>query len=264
MGFTEKGREAIKVILEKYPDGGKFRAKDIGVATQTLSCFVREGYLIKEDTKPITYIFTNECKQKVIEDLSAWKSFRPYSMEEFTYQADLSYTKLVEYLANKYGRVTGAYFCNEAMKGQNKKILRSSEGLEVHHIMEDRAVQLCTSIYAQQSPWEYQLPHNLVYCNVFEHLLLHIRIVLECDFKLFKPLRMFPGVGGIDHIYNKIKIQSYKEKISYESFNKIYNMLMEKVQNTELYCEYQKAKEDYINQRKELIRFLMGETEEDE
>lgn len=239
MGFTEKGREAIKIILEKYPNGGEFKAKDAGVAAKTLTCLVQEGYLMKKDTKPITYIFTNECKQKVFEDLSAWKSFEPYSMEEFTYQTGLSYVELVEYLTNKYGRVTGAYFCNEAMKGQNKKISRSSEGLEIHHIMEDRAIMLCDSKYAQQSPWEYQLPHNLVYCNIFEHLLLHIRIVLECDFEHFKPLRLLPGVGGIGYLYNKIQLCKYTDNISYLEFEEIYKDLMEKVQNTELYQIYE-------------------------
>ena len=42
--------------------------------------------------------------------------------------------------------------------------------------MEDRAIMLSNKKFASQCPYEWQYPNNLVYCDLLEHLFLHILI----------------------------------------------------------------------------------------
>jgi hypothetical protein len=42
--------------------------------------------------------------------------------------------------------------------------------------MEDHAIMLGKKIYAMQSPYEWQYADKLVYCDLLEHLFLHILI----------------------------------------------------------------------------------------
>lgn len=111
----------------------------------------------------------------------------------------MSYQELVDYLLNKYGSAKYDYFCNESCRSKNSKISRSSEGLQCHHIDEDKAIQLSEPKYAIYNPYEYQKADRLVYCNILEHLLLHMKIA----FSPRNPEANFwenPGVGGIFNI----------------------------------------------------------------
>ena len=104
------------------------------------------------------------------------------STENAVYYDELlkkSYSQIVDYLLNKYGRATGDYFVNETCRSKNKKISRTSEGLFCHHIDEDKAILLSNDQYAVNNPFEYQKADRLVYCNFLEHLLLHIKIAEE-------------------------------------------------------------------------------------
>lgn len=91
----------------------------------------------------------------------------------------MNYNELVEYLLNKYGPAKYDYFCNESCKSKNSKTSRTNEGLFCHHIDEDKAIMLSNDKFATINPWEYQKAERLVYCNVLEHLILHIKIVEE-------------------------------------------------------------------------------------
>lgn len=248
MAFTEKGLAAIKIIKEKYVAGDPFTAADLGVAPAVLTSLAKDGYLIRQDTKPVSYVCNDNCREKIDKDYP--KSFAPYSVEEMATQVKMTYQELIDYCINKYGRVSGNYFCTPEMKSANHKIKRGNEGLYVHHIMEDRAIMLGNSLFAIEQPWEYQMPHNLVYCNIFEHLLLHARIVFEYDETKSQDSKILPGIGGIiNYIHPQIFEQYLKEKghntienITFDQYTKIFNPLMEKIKLTSLYKKLQTQK----------------------
>lgn len=118
------------------------------------------------------------------------------SKEEIKKELGMSYQGLVDYLLEKYGPAQYDYFINDSFRSKNKKVSRSAEGLECHHIDEDKAIMLSSPQYAARNPFEYQKAERLVYCNVLEHLILHIKIVEEP-----RPLEAnemeLPGIGGI-------------------------------------------------------------------
>lgn len=87
--------------------------------------------------------------------------------------------ELVSYLLNKYGKAQHDYFSNETCRSKNPKTKRTNEGLICHHIDEDKAILLSNDIFAINNPYEYQKADRLVYCNILEHLILHIKIVEE-------------------------------------------------------------------------------------
>lgn len=96
-------------------------------------------------------------------------------------QLSIAYNEYVDYLLEKYGKVQGNYFSTPACKTKNKKILRTNEGLNIHHIDENKIIMLGNSNVASSFPFEYQLANRLVYANLLEHLLLHIKIAEEFD-----------------------------------------------------------------------------------
>ena len=96
-------------------------------------------------------------------------------------QINLSYDDQLKYLKEKYGLVTGNYFLNESLRSTNQKAKRGSEGLYIHHDKEWNPEDiychnLSTRELAEKYPFEYQTPAYLTYCNMLEHLLLHIKI----------------------------------------------------------------------------------------
>lgn len=98
------------------------------------------------------------------------------NIEEYNKVEPLNYDEYCDYLKNKYGKPVKAYFT----EGYGKtRISRTGEGLFVHHIKEDTAIQLSVVAFAKKNPYEYQLPENLVYCDYLEHLLLHAKICLK-------------------------------------------------------------------------------------
>lgn len=130
------------------------------------------------------------------------------NMEEFKKVEALSYEEYCDYLQTKYGKPTKPYFTEGYSK--NRISRATSEGLFVHHVKEDTAIQLSHIDYAKQFPYEYQLPENLVYCDYLEHLLLHVKICVKCRPDILKALEerrggksksqkplMVPGMGGI-------------------------------------------------------------------
>lgn len=100
---------------------------------------------------------------------------------EIQKERNMSYFELCEYLKNKYGKVKEDYFLDSQCIHVNKGIKRSAEGLEIHHIKEalPNVFDLSKSIQASNYPFEYQKSYNLCYCNLLEHLILHILINIE-------------------------------------------------------------------------------------
>ncbi len=120
--------------------------------------------------------------------------------EEIIKELSLTYEDLVKYLLKKYGKATGDYFRTPDCNSKNKKIVRTSEGLYCHHIDEDKGGNLSNSISAKSQPFEWQKKERLVYCNVLEHLILHIKIAVlrqKHNFKEPADIRRFFSTGGI-------------------------------------------------------------------
>ena len=115
------------------------------------------------------------------------------NIKEFNSIKELEYAGYCDYLKNKYGFVSGAYMNEKGNK--NRKISRTSEGLFVHHIYEDRAQKLADPVEAKNYPIEWQAAENLVYCNYLEHLFLHILIAESSihNHTVDEPV----GIGGI-------------------------------------------------------------------
>ena len=111
-------------------------------------------------------------------------------------ELNMNYNDLVDYLLEKYGHAQYDYFCNESCKSKNPKVSRTNEGLFCHHIDENKAIQLNNDKFAAMNPYEYQKANRLVYCNVLEHLILHIKIVEEYG-KLDANNIGLPGIGGV-------------------------------------------------------------------
>lgn len=106
-----------------------------------------------------------------------------------------SYSELVKHLLKKYGPAPCDYFKDESCKYVDRRISRSNEGLQCHHIDEDKAIMLSDTRWATKNPFKYQKADRLVYCNVLEHLILHIKIMDQPRKKDANPLEAV-GVGG--------------------------------------------------------------------
>lgn len=100
--------------------------------------------------------------------------------KEIEYELSLPYFKLVDYLKEKYGKAKCDYFCNKKCRSVNKKVRRRNEGLDCHHIYEAKYANLSCKekIRALQFPYKFQRRENLVYCNLIEHFILHIKIAI--------------------------------------------------------------------------------------
>ena len=114
---------------------------------------------------------------------------------EIKNQLKMTYDELVDYLLKKYGSAQYDYFCNESCKSKNSKVSRTNEGLYCHHIDENKAILLSNDKFAVNNPFEYQKANRLVYCNVLEHLILHIKIVEEPKNENANQMEI-QGIGG--------------------------------------------------------------------
>ena len=128
----------------------------------------------------------------------------------------LAYDELVTYLQNKYGLPERAYFRTETCKSKSP-ITRSGEGLYVHHVKETEIDDLSKPERALEYPWEYQMPHNLCYCNYLEHLLLHIHI----NKKRVEERGVFICDGVLNHIIPELN-HIYIDNPVYEAKNQLW------------------------------------------
>ena len=106
-----------------------------------------------------------------------------------------SYQEVVEYLWKKYGTAKHDYFKDASCKSKNPLVSRTTEGLYCHHVDEDKAIMLSNDTYAALNPYDYQKANRLVYCNLLEHLLLHVKIAEEPRNEDANENEL-PGIGG--------------------------------------------------------------------
>lgn len=105
----------------------------------------------------------------------------------------MNYLQYCNYLQDKYGIPKYDYMTKSYNK--NPKNSRTSEGLVIHHIDEDKMIMLSQKEFAEMCPFEWQTKERLVYCDYLEHLLLH---VLICEYP--SPERdpsVDVGIGGV-------------------------------------------------------------------
>ncbi|EOA07100.1 Hypothetical protein, predicted transmembrane protein [Mycoplasma yeatsii 13926] len=91
---------------------------------------------------------------------------------------ECDYYECVNFLLYKYGMAEGDYTKRTLffdVVSENLNVKRSFYGLEIHHIDEDKVPNLSSKENMTKYP-EYQTKDRLVYCNLVEHLLLHIKI----------------------------------------------------------------------------------------
>lgn len=133
--------------------------------------------------------------------------------------SSMKYDELCSYLKQKYGTINEPYFLNNNCKSVNQKIKRTSEGLFIHHIAENKSIELSNALLAKNAPFDYQLGDNLVYCNYWEHMFLHICIVKEyLTIDYVRKTKMAVGIGGlINFIFPEIidYINGYEYKRDY-------------------------------------------------
>lgn len=133
----------------------------------------------------------------------------------------MNYEQVTNYFKVKYGNVPKDYFTDERYISKSSRNTRTKEGLYIHHIDEDKAIMLSTTEWAIKNPFSYQKANRLVYCNLLEHLVLHIKI-----FEFPNPNKNIMedvGVGGIfnfivpelNDIYSGIKYKKqWKQNIT--------------------------------------------------
>lgn len=130
------------------------------------------------------------------------------TIQEYNEIKDLKYIQYVTYLQNKYGMTKGPYFVfsrtgewvyistttSKKFLMKNDKIRRLEEGLIIHHVAEDDHYDLSNKYKADQYPKIYQEPALLCYCDLLEHLLLHIMIYELTEHKRKIPKHLISDV----------------------------------------------------------------------
>lgn len=117
------------------------------------------------------------------------------TVSQYEQMLSMPYNEIVKLLLKKYGAAKHDYFTDRECTTKNKLVSRSAEGLFCHHIDEDKAIMLSNDKYAAQNPFEYQKASRLVYCNLLEHLLLHVKIAEEPRNPDANENEL-PGIGG--------------------------------------------------------------------
>lgn len=125
---------------------------------------------------------------------------------------EMTYNELCNYYIKKYGNVKHDYFSTPECKSVQKKNSRTKEGLEIHHIDENKH-PLLSAKWAKNMPFECQKADRLVYVNVLEHLLLHIKIYEEeCEKSAVTGKQAILGHPGIYFLSQRINDYFSKEK----------------------------------------------------
>lgn len=118
--------------------------------------------------------------------------------EEYLVLLSKTYNEAVDLLLKKYGEAVDDYFSEQSyerfLKGEIKKITkgkysRSVEGLECHHIDENKFLNMSNEsfIKLENIPFKYHKKERLVFCDVIEHTILHALIAKETSLKFGYP-----------------------------------------------------------------------------
>lgn len=109
-----------------------------------------------------------------------------------------TYNEAVEFLLKKYGAAEDDYYREKSyerfLRGEIKnitkgKFARSMEGLECHHILENKFLNMTNNSFIrnQNIPFKYHQKEKLVFCDVVEHAILHTLIAKETSLEFGSP-----------------------------------------------------------------------------
>ncbi len=129
-------------------------------------------------------------------------------LKDYNDLANLSYDEAVHHLLHKYGGSNDDYyreksydrFLNKEIKSITKgKYARTAEGLFCHHVAENCYLNLANKefILENQYPFTLHTKDKLVFCDLFEHLILHALIAKETNGEFGLP-------GYLTYIYPMI------------------------------------------------------------
>lgn len=118
--------------------------------------------------------------------------------DEYLVLLSKTYNEAVEFLLKKYGAAEDDYyreksyerFLKEEIKSITKgKFARSTEGLECHHILENKFLNMTNNefIRSQNIPFKYHRKERLVFCDIVEHAILHTLISKETSLEFGYP-----------------------------------------------------------------------------
>lgn len=118
--------------------------------------------------------------------------------EEYLVLLSKTYDEAVEFLLKKYGAAEDDYFREQSyerfLKGEIKsiskgKFSRSVEGLECHHIDENKFLNMTNKSFVkgQEIPFKYHKKERLVFCDVIEHTILHTLVAKETSLEFGYP-----------------------------------------------------------------------------
>lgn len=118
--------------------------------------------------------------------------------DEYLVLLSKTYNEAVEFLLKKYGAAEEDYyreksyerFLRDEIKSITKgKFSRSMEGLECHHIFENKFLNMTNNSFIknQNIPFKYHQKEKLVFCDVVEHAILHTLIAKETSLEFGSP-----------------------------------------------------------------------------
>ena len=83
---------------------------------------------------------------------------------------EMSYDELIEYFIKKNGQPEHDYFHTEECRSVHEKNSRTKEGLEIHHIDENKYALLSSKESAKMHPYECQKAVRLVYYCILKYM----------------------------------------------------------------------------------------------
>jgi len=166
--------------------------------------------------------------------------------KELYEELQMTYEELQHYLIQKYGGAVCDYFVTPECNSKSKKISRTKEGLYCHHIDEDKGANLGNPMQAKLQPFEWQRKERLVYCNVLEHLILHVKIAIlrqKQELEMPNDISNFFTTGGIFLICEEINDMYKKDGTSVAWKKKCYEEIKDNY-------------EDYITLVKTILTYI--------
>lgn len=158
-----------------------------------------------EDSRATGEVLVQICKQYCT---GGKKKIQVMSSDDLRNQMTMNYDEQVEYLLKKYGAAQFDYFISEDNLTKNQSISRTVEGLECHHIDENIIPTLSDPDVASIYSYDYQRKDRLVYCNLLEHLLLHIKIGQDRYYENHKTMKVNRSINElITHGVNMLNMQ---------------------------------------------------------
>ena len=152
---------------------------------EQFKCDTEEVEMITSVMRPLEYVLQKE---------SGPEKYSLYD-DNINKCLAMNYSSLVKHLLKKYGKAKHNYFKDTKCTKKNPLVSRTAEGLYCHHIDEDKAIMLSNDKFAAANPFDYQKADRLVYCNLLEHLLLHVKIAEEPRDENANEHEL-PGIGG--------------------------------------------------------------------